>query len=418
MQVLTPSGYVSPAALANGADVCAFDSATGAPIVNQVEDIGFVDYAEWCRWWENEESVPDFTWYRINGSYLLFREQSIWRNETNVCHVRHLVVGDVIYDDHDQPLTITSLETVEDHSLIWYRFDISGDHSYIIDGLTVHNASRFWVGGSGTWDSTTTTNWAASSGGAGGQSVPGSADTVTLDANVGTGNTVTLNFGGTVTIQSLTCGALVGTFDNSVNNNNMTLSLSGTSFGGTGSGARILKLGTSTTTLSGANATMTFATATNLTMNAGSATVSYTGSGARQYISGGAFTIGTLSIGASAGLGSWKYNVGSGSNTTFTNVNITAPNYIVVAVGTTLTVTNAVNWAGTSSSAIGFVSDTIGTQAGVSVGAGSTLQWSAIRDTLFTGSPTATNSLDLGHNSGITITGPSTSSGAVGVIGS
>ena len=40
-------------------------------------------------------------------------------------------------------------------------------------------ASRFWVGGTGTWDASDTTHWAATSGGAGGQSVPGSSDSVT-----------------------------------------------------------------------------------------------------------------------------------------------------------------------------------------------------------------------------------------------
>ena len=37
-------------------------------------------------------------------------------------------------------------------------------------------ADRYWVGGAGTWDATTTTNWSASSGGAGGASAPTSAD--------------------------------------------------------------------------------------------------------------------------------------------------------------------------------------------------------------------------------------------------
>lgn len=50
-------------------------------------------------------------------------------------------------------------------------------------------ANRYWVGGTGTWDGTSTTNWAASSGGASGASVPTSADNVFFDANsnVGTG---------------------------------------------------------------------------------------------------------------------------------------------------------------------------------------------------------------------------------------
>jgi len=39
-------------------------------------------------------------------------------------------------------------------------------------------ADRYWVGGSGDWTSTSTTNWSATDGGAGGASVPGAADDV------------------------------------------------------------------------------------------------------------------------------------------------------------------------------------------------------------------------------------------------
>jgi len=42
-------------------------------------------------------------------------------------------------------------------------------------------ANRYWVGGTGTWDATTTTNWSAASGGAGGASAPTSADNVIFD---------------------------------------------------------------------------------------------------------------------------------------------------------------------------------------------------------------------------------------------
>jgi len=48
-------------------------------------------------------------------------------------------------------------------------------------------ANRYWVGGTGTWDTTNTANWSATSGGAGGASVPGPTDDVFFDANSGTG---------------------------------------------------------------------------------------------------------------------------------------------------------------------------------------------------------------------------------------
>lgn len=46
-------------------------------------------------------------------------------------------------------------------------------------------ADRYWVGGSGTWDGTTTTNWSATSGGAGGASAPTSADNVFFNSASG-----------------------------------------------------------------------------------------------------------------------------------------------------------------------------------------------------------------------------------------
>lgn len=55
-------------------------------------------------------------------------------------------------------------------------------------------ADRYWVGGAGTWDTTSTTNWSSTSGGAAGASAPTSADAVLFDANSGTG-TVTVSSG-------------------------------------------------------------------------------------------------------------------------------------------------------------------------------------------------------------------------------
>lgn len=63
-------------------------------------------------------------------------------------------------------------------------------------------ANRYWVGGNGTWDGTTTTNWSTTSGGAGGASVPGTADAVLFDYNSGTG-TATIATGYTPNIVSI-----------------------------------------------------------------------------------------------------------------------------------------------------------------------------------------------------------------------
>ena len=50
-------------------------------------------------------------------------------------------------------------------------------------------ADRYWILGTGSWSSTNTVNWSASSGGAGGASVPTAADNVFFDANSNVGVT-------------------------------------------------------------------------------------------------------------------------------------------------------------------------------------------------------------------------------------
>ena len=69
-------------------------------------------------------------------------------------------------------------------------------------------ANRYWVGGTATWDGTAGTKWAATSGGAGGASVPTSADDVFFDANSGSA-TVTIGSGRTA--KSIDCTGFTGT---------------------------------------------------------------------------------------------------------------------------------------------------------------------------------------------------------------
>lgn len=69
-------------------------------------------------------------------------------------------------------------------------------------------ADRYWVGGTGTWDATAGTKWAATSGGAGGQTVPTSADNVFLDAASGA---VTVTVSGSRPCLDFTCTGFTGT---------------------------------------------------------------------------------------------------------------------------------------------------------------------------------------------------------------
>lgn len=130
-------------------------------------------------------------------------------------------------------------------------------------------ASRFWVGSTGTWDNSDTTHWAATSNGAGGQSVPGASDTVTFDANSG-GGTVTPNYDMTVT--SITMGAFTGTLDFSANNNSPTMA----TFSGTGTGTRTLNMGSGTWTLTGTGTIWNVGVSTNMTLDAGTSTIAVT----------------------------------------------------------------------------------------------------------------------------------------------
>jgi len=66
-------------------------------------------------------------------------------------------------------------------------------------------ADRYWVGGSGTWNTTSTTNWSDTSGGAGGFSVPTAADNVFFDSESAAGDyTVSTSAGLTLRCLNLT----------------------------------------------------------------------------------------------------------------------------------------------------------------------------------------------------------------------
>lgn len=71
-------------------------------------------------------------------------------------------------------------------------------------------ASRFWVGGTGTWDAANTANWSTTTGGAGGASVPGSGDFAILDANSGSGIVTLAYF---AIVGSFRTAGYIGTFD-------------------------------------------------------------------------------------------------------------------------------------------------------------------------------------------------------------
>lgn len=274
-------------------------------------------------------------------------------------------------------------------------------------------ANRFWVGGTGTWDASDTTHWAATTGAAGGQSVPGSGDNATFDANSG-GGTVTVNT--TVALISLTAGAFTGTLDFGTNNNNVTVSgVPGVSW--TGTGTRSINMGSGTWTFTNASAATIFdcGTVTNLTPTFQNAALvfSATMTGTRTF-SGGGQTYGSLTVNSNTSRGPF----GIGGANTFSSVTINSGVTLSLPQLVTQTITGALTMTGTTSLPVGLIVNTanIGT---LSVGSASTIDYGSILGITKAGagSITATNSFDMGKNTGITITGPTVGGGVVGVIG-
>jgi hypothetical protein len=278
-------------------------------------------------------------------------------------------------------------------------------------------ATRFWVGGTGTWDGSTTTNWSLTSGGAGGQSVPGAADTVTFDGSSGAG-TVTVNT--TVSVQSISMGTYTGTLDFSVNNNNVTLSGS-SPLQTNGSSTRTLNMGNGTWTFNTTSAAtpFDFTTMTNFTLNQNGATflIQPTSAplGAQAAGLNAALTINNLTINMPSLSASTRrvpfqfFNAG-----TITNLVVTNAYWLEFSGGSTITLTNGLTInGGSSSQQIILKSQSTNSAATLSVGGAVTCNWCAISDITKAGagSITATNSFDLGGNSGVTISGPAAGGG-------
>ena len=216
-------------------------------------------------------------------------------------------------------------------------------------------ASRYWVLDSGTWDNSTTTNWSATSGGAGGASVPGVNDDVILDANSCLLNgTITPNYN--LSVKSITMGAFTGTLDFSANNNSPTMQ----TFSCSGTGTRTLNMGSGTWTLTGNNATIwNTSTTTNLTLTSS----------------------GTIVCNYSGGTGTRFFNNGTGGAglTQYPNVSITAGTDIF-AFTSGSTPVGTINYTGFSGIAGG--------------GGGSTVNFTG--DITFSATMTAAN-VDLTH---------------------
>jgi predicted secreted protein len=326
-------------------------------------------------------------------------------------------------------------------------------------------ALRYWVGGTASWDGTAGTKWAATSGGAGGQSVPTSADDVFFDAASGVG-AVTIATGNTGA-KSITCtgftGTLTGTADITVSGS-ITLS-SGTFYVHTGT-VTINATGTLTTagrvfsalTIDGSGITVTLGDALDMStrsitlaqgtfttsnfnvlcggltssgsltrvLNLGSSTITNMGNltligtgltvnaGTSQFnlssASAALTTAGTMTLhnlSFTATTAGTRTVDGSGGALTFNNLTLTASasGLSSLQVASNITVNGTLTCAGTSALQRGFVrSDTIGTTRTITAAAISANDCD-FRDITLAGAAAGaapTRAGDCGGNSGIT----------------
>ena len=293
-------------------------------------------------------------------------------------------------------------------------------------------ASYFWVGGAGTWDSTTTTNWSLTSGGAGSAGVPLAADTATFDSSSGTGavsiaasaTCLTCTFGGsgiTATLTANNLGAFcfnlninAGTFNCSTFNitisntlaqlggvftcNGGTITAGG--FASTGSSVRTFTLNASTLNITGSS-TITLS-GSNLTFNAGTSQINCLHTGVN--IVGGGYTFYNLSMTHTA-----EANIAFTGAITFNNLSFASKSSVgfnTVSFSANLTVNGTLTVSAPTTlgtSRYFFQSSTIGTTRTITAAAVS-LTDVDFQDITGAGAATwsGTRLGDVGGNTGIT----------------
>jgi len=234
-------------------------------------------------------------------------------------------------------------------------------------------ANRYWVGGSGTWDDSSTTHWSTTSGGSAGASAPTGSDVCIFNSSSG---------GGTITVSAYDGG------------NSFTINASG--FTGAFSGALAINPAASTI-----GSTATFSSL--------ALTLSCLGSGGTLTTSGKTF--GSITVRGDSAFGG-AYITLVGALNTVGNLRFLSSDY--VAELRLDTVTNSIAGiecnppydpfsTGLKSS---IISKTTGTQATLSCSTGTnTLSYLAAKDINFTGGAiwlVGTAFIDNGNNTGLT----------------
>lgn len=268
----------------------------------------------------------------------------------------------------------------------------------------------------GQWDGSNTNNWVTTTGGTNyGQTVPGSADTVTFDTSSSNSNTPTVTAGSAaISISTLTISTFAGTLDFATNAPTVTVA-GANGVDASGAGVKTIAFGASTWNFQNA-AGLNLNNANN-TITAGAATLNFSyASGATSQsfsINAGnitAFASATFNINGTRTVGA-PFAFGTGSS--IGTLNVTSNCNFNAGPGNTLTI-GTLNVSGTFANPIYFASlaQTAST-ATVNVSTSFSLNYALIRNLAFGGVATKTNTncWDLGNNSGVTINNPSQSSG-------
>lgn len=274
---------------------------------------------------------------------------------------------------------------------------------FVLIAGSAQAANRFWVGGTDTWDATAGSKWSTTTGGAGGASIPGSADVAIFDTGSGT-VTVAASIGGTNTVQGIrnTGGAnsFSGTLDFATNS--PTISTGDFLFTASGTpiitgGGNLTVTGASGFDTTGVNASSNF-TAMNITMAPSGAgnTYNFTGAG-RSY--------GSLT--RAAGTNGTVVNI-TGANT-FGTLTIGAGR-TTPAVSVTQTITSALNLNGSSTGLVSIESNSTNSSLVATLnvsGATVTASWAALKNiAVSNGTVAGTAIFSLGGNTNVTASAP------------
>ncbi|MFH1782960.1 MAG: filamentous hemagglutinin N-terminal domain-containing protein [Candidatus Omnitrophota bacterium] len=241
--LITESGttLVTTSLVAN-TQVLSFDLTNNQTTYNTVTDI---------------DLVIDGQFYILNNRTVLHGHQTIMLTNGYGKHVQDLEIGDQLVGYNGQTITLTDFsQTQGDYT--FYRLSVDNDHTYYLDGLLMHNASRYWVGGgsSTNWGATGNTNWGTSDGVQDNASVPTSTDDALFTSTfvgdcviAATANCANLTFtGGTGYTGTLSGSSALNIYGSLTLDAGMTLTASGTwTFASTAAGKTVTANGITAT---------------------------------------------------------------------------------------------------------------------------------------------------------------------------